>query len=112
MKSLYKYKDAMMLYIKYLKDKGIDPKEVISKSIQDNLGYLLSFLDSQGIYCLVDNYTTIVYTDGTNQKAIDYIKMTRTIYIINERNTAKYKDVIVNYSHCIDKAFEYIHYPF
>lgn len=112
MKSLYKYKDPIKDYIGYLKKNNINAETALRGTIKDNLGYLLDFLDSQGIYCLVDNYSIIVYTDGSNEKAIRYVKMTRKVYIINERDTSKYKDVIVNYCFAIEKAFEYLHYPF
>lgn len=112
MKSLYQYTDALKLFISYLKDNNIDAKRVLSGSIKDNLGYLLEFLDSQGIYCIIDRYTVIVYTDGRTEKAIEYVKMTGKVYIINQRDTSKPNDVIVNYCFAIDKAFEYLHYPF
>ena len=112
MKELYEYNEALKLFIKFLKDKNIDPKKALTSSIQANLGYLLEFLDSHGIYCLIDNYSIIIYTDGTNDKAKRYVAMTNKVYIINERNTQKYNDVIVNYAIAIKRAFEYLNYPF
>lgn len=112
MTNLYQYSNAMKDFISYLNTNNYDAKKIVTSSIKDNLGYLLEYLSTHGIYCLVDSYTTIVYCDGTHEKARHYIQSTKSPLIIKEFNYKQPKPVIDNYINAIRYAFGFIEVPF
>ncbi len=109
---LFKYKLAIKLFIDYLYKSGYTPKDILIRDFSSNIGCLLEFLSSQGIYCLVDCYNIIVYTDGITPQAEYYIKKYNSVYIIKETDNKDRRDITHNYMLAIDKAFDFLNTPF
>ena len=107
MEYFFKYKYATKLFTEYLLSKKYPAKEILLRDIMSNIGIILEFLSSQNIYCLVDCYNLIVYTDKEY-----YVKRYNTIYIIKETENEKRMDIIHNYVLAIDKAFYFLDNPF
>ena len=112
MKFLYSYADALKQFVIYLTNEGHDPNKIITGNLMNGLGYILDYLNTHGIYCIVDANTVIVYCDGTHEKAKHYIINTRTPYIIKEINNRKNKSVVQNYEYAIKHAFGFLEVPF
>lgn len=111
MNFLYKYKDTMESFIQYLIENKYPAKKIITSSFIDSLGYILEYLDSQGLYCLVDNFNILVFTTGITEKTREYIKDNKA-FIIKETNNTKESGVIDNYKVAIVYAFEFLEVPF
>ncbi len=109
---LFKYKLTIELFIGFLKEKDYPAKDVLTRDISSNIGCLLEFLSSQGIYCLVDSYNVLVYSDGSAPRAEYHVKRNKSIYIIKETENKEKKDIIYNYMLAIDKAFDFLNTPF
>lgn len=112
MKLLYKHKDTLKDFVNYLQKKGYDAKKILTGNSIDSILYVIEYLSSHGIFCLVDGYSVIVYCDGKHQKAKDYVIKNKTPYIIKEINNKKGKTVIENYEYAIVKAFDFLEYDF
>lgn len=108
---LYKYKDTISSFITYLKDNDYPAKEILTSDFIKSLGYILEYLDSQGLYCLVDNYNILVFTTGINDKTKKYITDNKT-FIIKETTNEKEISIIDNYKVAIAYAFDFLEVPF
>jgi hypothetical protein len=112
MKKLFEYEKPTKDFVLFLNNNGYDPVKILSGNIIDSLGYILKFLETQAIYILVDNYSLMMYTNGTTKKSIDYVKMTHSIYIIKQLELKKKTDVITNYEYAIVEAFKFLQIEF
>lgn len=111
MKSLYKYKRVLASFIEFLKANDYPAKSILISDLISSVGYILEYLDTQGVYCLVDDYNIMVFTNGAKPKSLNYIKENKT-FIIKESNNDKRSGVIQNYETAIIYAFEFLEVPF
>lgn len=112
MNILFKYKFAISLFTDFLIKSKYPAKEILLRDFKTNLGILLEFLSSQSIYCIVDCYNIIIYTDGITPKTRYYIETHNTVYIIHETNNEERREIIHNYILAIDKSFNFLNEPF
>ncbi len=109
---LFEHKLTTQLFIEFLKEYGYSTKDVLTRDFSSNIGCLLEFLSSQGIYCLVDCYNVLVYSDGTTPRARYHVERNKSIYIIKETENEERRDIIHNYMLAIDKSFNFLNTPF
>ncbi len=112
MNFLFKYNLTIKLFTDFLMKGKYPAKEILLGDFKSNLGTLLEFLSSQGIYCLVDCYNVLVYTDGITPRTRYYIEKHNKVYIINETDNEEKRDIIHNYMLAIDKSFNFLNTPF
>lgn len=112
MNFLYNYKNTILSFTNYLVKHGYPAKDILTRDFTSNIGVILEYLSSQHIYCLVDCYNIIVYTDGGTDRAIRYIQRTNKVLIIKETDNEIRRDVIHNYMLAIKSAFEFLNTPF
>lgn len=112
MKQLYSRKETMKDFISFLQNSDYPAKDIITNDFINSLGYILSYLSTKGVFCLVDTYSVIVYCDGTHKHAKEFVKQTKTAYIIKEINNRKSQSIIKNYEYAIERAFDFLEYPF
>jgi len=112
MNFLYKYKLTIKLFTEYLIEKRYPAKDILTRDFTSNVGVLLEFLSLHGVYCVVDCYNILVYTDGITPHTEHYIKKNSTIYIIKETDNKERKDIIHNYMSAINASFNFLDNPF
>jgi hypothetical protein len=107
MNELYKYKDTITEYAKFLQRNKYDVNAIFSGTFTQNIGLLLEFLETKQIFCTVDNYNIFAYT--TDRK---YVKENETIYILKETSETIKRGVVRNYKIAISKCFDSLEYLF
>ncbi len=112
MKYLFKHENTCKDLYDFLSSNGYPAKSFFSLDFKLALGYLLEYLESRSIYCLVDNYNIIVFTTGKTVKTLDFIKKHKSVYIIKETNDKEERGIIGNYMRAIDCAFDFLNTPF
>lgn len=111
MKFLYKYERVLASFIDFLKANNYPAKEILTKDLTHSLGYILEYLDTQCVYCLVDNYNMLVFTTGGTTNTLNKIKENK-LFIIKETDNDKEVGIIQNYEYAITYAFEFLEVPF
>ncbi|KAF5080405.1 hypothetical protein DSECCO2_120490 [anaerobic digester metagenome] len=113
MKFLLRYERVALDFINFLKRKGYDAVTIVmAVDFEYTLGYLLEYLDSHGIYCIVDDATIVVMSDGQHHKTTTWVAENNKRYIIYSETLPKAKNIINNYMIAIEEAFKFLEVPF
>lgn len=113
MRFLFRYEKVILDFIGFLTSKGYDATAIaMAVDFEYTLGYILEYLDSHGIYCLVDDTTIAVMSDGQHHKATSWVAENNKRYIIYSETKSKAKNIIDNYIIAVDEAFKFLEIPF
>ena len=113
MKQLFVYKNTLQDFVMFCNEYGYPIKGILQATdYRFVLGYLLEYLESKGIFCLVDNYNILIFTCGIDDKTRAYVEKHKSVYILKESSNNKERGVIDNYIYAIDKAFNFLETPF
>jgi len=113
MKNLYGYEDAVKMFVRFLTEHNFNTSKILTSDFIDSLGYIITFLNTEDIYIVADNYNILVYTCGraTTNKGRHYAKENKT-YFIYEKTLEEEGSVLDNYFIAIDNAFDFLNVPF
>jgi hypothetical protein len=113
MKFLYKYKNTLIDFVAFLKGQDVDPQKVLlHEDFEFVYGYIVSYLDTHGIYLIITDIRIYVYCDGTHHKATTYVVNNKKNYVIYEEDLKTDKPILLNMVKGVEEAFKFIEIPF